>query len=253
MSINILSEQEQDSMRAAGRIAALTLRTVCQNVRVGMSTGAIDRLVRSDTQLRGAVPSQLGYCGFPAAVCTSKNEVVCHGIPRDDVFLASGDIINIDVTSQYGGFVGDTSNMVLVGDVSDEARRLCDVARRAVEAGIDAIHPGGYMVDIAIAVSELAKKEGCSVVREFGGHGIGRKMHLPPHVSYVPGRGRGARLRVGMAFTIEPMINLGGPAVTLLDDGWTVVTADGALSAQYEHTVLVVPGGAEVLTRLENE
>lgn len=250
MTIEILSEREREAMRRAGRIAAQTLETVASRILVGTTTAQIDDWVRSDTRKRGAIPSQLGYQGFPAAVCTSRNEVVCHGIPSRETVLDQGDILNVDVTSEFQGFVGDTSKMILVGEVSDEARHVCDVAARAVEAGIAAVCPGNSLRDVAVAVSDLVVREGCTVVRDFGGHGIGRRMHMPPHVSFVPARRRGPKLKEGMAFTIEPMVNLGGADVRLLEDGWTVVTADGSLSAQCEHTVLVVAGGCEVLTRL---
>lgn len=231
-------------------MAAETLRAACERIRAGMTTAEVDAFVRSDTRERGASPSQLGYHGFPAAVCVSRNEVVCHGIPSETESFVDGDIVNVDVTSCFGGFHGDTSQMVLVGKVSPEARHVVDVARRCRDAGIAAVRPGARLGDIAHAVSELAKREGCSVVRELGGHGIGRSMHTEPHVSYVGRAGRGLRLREGMALTIEPMINLGAPDLVLGADGWTYSTRDGSLSAQFEHTVLVCEGGAEILTAL---
>jgi methionyl aminopeptidase len=178
----------------------------------------------------------------------SRNEVVCHGIPTAKVVLADGDIVNVDVTTEVAGHHGDTSATFLIGDPSPEARHVVDVARRSRDAGIAEVRDGARLGDIGAAIEELARREGCSVVREYGGHGIGRVMHAPPHVSHVGTRGTGIRLRAGMVFTIEPMVNLGKPDVRLLADKWTVVTADGSLSAQFEHTVLVTRTGYEILT-----
>jgi len=213
-----------------------------------MSTAEIDLLVRSDTRARGATPSQLGYQGFPAAVCTSRNSVVCHGIPRSDELLEPGDIVNVDVTSCLDGFHGDTSATFFIGSPSPEARHVVETARRCRDAGVAEVREGARLGDIGALIEELAAAAGCSVVHELGGHGIGRQMHMPPHVSHHGKRGAGLRLKAGMAFTIEPMVNLGGREVRFLDDGWTVVTKDGSLSAQFEHTVLVTREGHEVLT-----
>lgn len=216
-----------------------------------MSTQDIDTLVRADTRARGARPSQLGYQGFPAAVCTSKNHVVCHGIPSEHDRLASGDIINVDVTSALGGFHGDTSRTFLVGSASAEAAHIVDVAERCLYAGIEVVRDGARLGDIGAAILELASKAGCSVVREFGGHGIGRHMHMAPHVPHHGRRGSGLRLKAGMVLTVEPMLNLGRPEIDVLDDGWTVVTRDGSLSAQFEHTIIVTRESAEILTRTQ--
>jgi methionyl aminopeptidase len=250
MSIELFGGRDLPRLRRAGRVAAETLAAVTARVRAGVRTGDIDRWVRDDTARRGGTPSQLGYQGFPAAVCTSRNHVVCHGIPRDDEILADGDIVNVDVTTRIDGFHGDTSATVLVGTPRPEAERLVAVARRCRDAGVSVIREGARLGDIGAAIEELARKEGCSVVRDYGGHGIGRVMHGPPHVSHVGRRGTGPRLKAGMVLTVEPMINLGGPDVVVLSDGWTVVTADGSLSAQFEHTVLVTATGHEVLTSL---
>jgi len=246
--IERLGDAEMDCMRRAGRAAAATLAHVGEHLRVGMTTSDIDAFVREDTARRGGRPSQLGYQGFPAAVCTSRNEVVCHGIPSGDVALSDGDIINIDVTTELDGFHGDTSRTFAVGATSPQADHVRDVARRCLEAGIATIHDGSRLGDIGAAIEELAHREGCSVVRELGGHGIGRRMHAPPHVPHHGRAGSGPRLRTGMALTVEPMINLGTAAVRFLDDGWTVVTADGMLSAQFEHTVVVTDDGCELMT-----
>ena len=238
-------------MRAAGRAAAGTLAFVGQELRAGISTADIDAWVREDTARRGGHPSQLGYHGFPASVCTSRNAVVCHGVPRKDEVLADGDILNVDVTTCLDGFHGDTSATFIVGDSSKatpDARRIVDVARRARDAGVAEVREGARLGDVGAAIAELAASEGCSVVREYGGHGIGRSMHESPFIPHVGERGRGIRLRAGMTFTIEPMINLGRSEVRVLADGWTVVTVDGSLSAQFEHTVLVTRDGCEVLT-----
>ncbi len=250
MPIEILSAVQIERMRRAGRVAAETLAFVGARLGPGMSTAEIDRLVRADTARRGGRPSQLGYKGFPAAVCTSRNHVVCHGIPSPRERLEPGDIINIDVTTDVDGYHGDTSAMFTIGEVSPEASRLVDIARRCRDAGIAVIRDGARLGDIGAAIADLAHREGVSVVAEIGGHGIGRQMHADPHVPHVGTRGLGLRLRAGMAITVEPMINLGGAAVRTLADGWTVVTADGSLSAQWEHTVVVTPDGHELMTQL---
>lgn len=219
-----------------------------KRVRTSVSTAQIDAWVREHTSALGGMPSQLGYHGFPAAVCTSVNHVVCHGIPTRGQLLGDGDIVNVDVTTQLGGFHGDTSATFIIGNTSPEARHLVDVARRCRDVGIAVVRDGVRIGDIGAAIEELASREGCSVVREFGGHGIGRTMHAPPHVAHHGRRGSGMRLRAGMAITIEPMINLGRREVDVLADGWTVVTRDRSWSAQFEHTILVTREGCEVLT-----
>ena len=248
MAIELLGPAEIAAMRRAGQAAAATLALIAARIGPGISTADIDGWVRADTARRGGRPSQLGFHGFPAAVCTSRNAVVCHGIPGPDEHLAPGDIINVDVTTELGGFHGDTSATLFVGDPSAEARHIVETARRCRDAGIAEVRAGVRLGDIGAAIEELAARAGCTVVREFGGHGIGRLMHLPPTVSHVGRRGSGLRLSEGMAITIEPMINLGRPDVRQLDDGWTIVTADGCLSAQFEHTVLVTRQGCEILT-----
>lgn len=248
MSIAILSAQEAIALRRAGQVAAATLATVGQKLAPGVCASEIDKWVRADTRARGGRPSQLGYEGFPAAVCVSRNHVVCHGVPRPTEMLREGDIVNVDITTEIGGFHGDTSATFCIGEPSPEARHVVDVARRCRDRGIEVVRAGVRLGDIGAAIEELARREGCQVVRAYGGHGIGRRMHQEPHVPHVGPAGRGLRLRAGMAITIEPMINLGGAEVRLLSDGWTVVTCDGSLSAQFEHTVLVTATGAEVMT-----
>lgn len=248
MAIELLTSSQIERMRRAGRAAAETLAFVGAQLHPGMSTAQIDRLVREDTARRGGLPSQLGYQGFPAAVCTSRNHVVCHGIPSERDVLEPGDIVNVDVTTNLDGYHGDTSATFIIGEASEDARRLVDVARRCRDAGIAVIRDGARLGDIGAAIQELAREEGVSIVTELGGHGIGRRMHAAPHVSHTGKRGAGIRLKAGMALTVEPMVNLGGAAVRFLDDGWTVVTADRSLSAQWEHTVVVTPDGHEILT-----
>ncbi len=250
MAIEILDPSQVERMRRAGRVAAETLAFVGRQLRPGMSTADIDRLVREDTARRGGCPSQLGYRGFPAAVCTSRNNVVCHGIPSPREFLKSGDIINVDVTTIVDGYHGDTSATFLIGEVSPEATRVVDVARRCRDVGIAVIRDEARLGDIGGAIEELARKEGVGVVAEVGGHGIGRRMHAEPHVAHTGKRGAGPRLKAGMVITVEPMVNLGSAAIRYLDDGWTVVTADGSLSAQWEHTVLVTRDSYELMTQL---
>jgi methionyl aminopeptidase len=232
VSIEVLGTREIAGMRRAGATAAATLAHVAERLRAAISTADIDRWVRAHTASLGGRPSQLGYKGFPAAVCTSRNSVVCHGLPSRHELLRPGDIINVDVTTCLDGFHGDTSTTVEIGDPSADARHVLDVARRCRDAGIAVVREGARLGDIGAAIEELAHREGCSVVREFGGHGIGREMHMEPHVSHVGRRGSGIRAEI-----------------RILDDGWTVVTLDGSLSAQFEHTVLVTLDGYEILTK----
>ncbi len=246
--IEIYGEREIEKLRRAGRAAKATLEHVGEKIRAGISTAQIDAWVRDHTKKIGGSPSQLGYEGFPAAVCASRNSVVCHGIPSAEEFLLPGDIVNVDVTTMLDGFHGDTSAMFLIGDVSKEARYVVDVARRSRDAGIAVVRDGVRLGDVGAAIQEIAEAARCSVVRDFGGHGIGRKMHMDPHVAHFGEAGRGVRLRSGMCFTIEPMVNLGQADIRMLEDGWTVVTKDGSLSAQFEHTVLVTKDGFEILT-----
>ena len=250
MAVTILSAGEIEHMRRAGIAAASTLRTVGAKLAAGVSTAKIDRWVREDTARLGGRPSQLGYHGFPAAVCTSRNHVVCHGIPSPKEVLEPGDIVNVDVTTELDGYHGDTSATFIIGEPSAEARHVVEVARRCRDAGIAVVREGARLGDIGAAIDALARKEGCSVVTDFGGHGIGRKMHAEPHVAHRGVEGSGLRLRAGMAITIEPMVNLGRPEVVVLDDDWTVVTADGTLSAQFEHTLVVTRTGCEITTAL---
>ncbi len=246
-AIEIKTPREVDLMREAGRLAADTLCAVADIVRPGVTTQAIDDFVHADTLRKGARPAPLNYLGFPKSVCTSVNDVVCHGIPGPRQ-LRDGDIINVDVTHLFKGFHGDTSATFYVGTPGPQAKKVTEVARHCLELGVAVVKPGARLGDIAAAITEFAHAQGCSVVRDFVGHGIGRKFHDEPKVSHFGVAGKGARLRTGMTFTIEPMINLGDWRVRVLDDEWTAVTEDGSLSAQFEHTVLVTETGYEVLT-----
>jgi len=248
VAVEIKSPKEIDLMRKVCRLAAETLLLVGEKIRAGMTTDEIDRIVHADTLRQGARPATLNYKGYPKSVCTSVNDIVCHGIP-DGTVLKNGDIVNVDVTHVYEGFHGDTSATFYVGTPSAEARHVVEVARRSLDEGIAQVRDGARLGDIGAAIQEYVEREGCGVVRDFVGHGIGRKFHDAPQVKHYGKRGTGERLRAGMTFTIEPMVNLGGWEVEVdPNDKWTVRTADGSLSAQFEHTILVTRDGCEVLT-----
>ena len=247
-NVSIKTVKEVNALRVASQMAADTLLRVGDMIRAGITTEDIDKFVHEDTVRRGAWPAPLNYHGFPKSVCTSVNHVVCHGIPGKEV-LKNGDIINVDVTTIFEGFYGDTSATFFIGDVSEEARKVTEVSRKSLELAIAEVKEGARLGDIGAAIQEYAEGEGCSVVRAFVGHGIGRQFHEPPQVSHIGKRGSGMRLKAGMVFTIEPMINLGSYEVEVLADKWTAVTADGSLSAQFEHTVVVTKTGCEVLTK----
>ncbi|MEO7328280.1 MAG: type I methionyl aminopeptidase [Minicystis sp.] len=247
MGIEIKSPGDLAAMRVVGRLAAETLQVAGEAIRAGMTTDELNTIVHEDTLRRGAKPSQLGYHGFPKSVCTSRNEVVCHGIPGAER-LFEGDIVNVDVTSYFGGFHGDTSATFFVGAPSAAAHKVTMVAARCLDLAIAEVREDARLGDIGAAIQAYAEAQGCSVVRDCLGHGIGRRFHIEPDVSHVGKRGTGVRLRAGMVFTIEPMINLGRPEVETLSDGWTVVTRDRSLSAQFEHTIAVTRTGCEILT-----
>jgi methionyl aminopeptidase len=249
-NVTIKTLKEVDAIRAASQVTTETLLAVAEVLRAGMTTEEINTFVHEDTVRRGGWPAPLNYHGFPKSVCTSVNDVVCHGIPGPRE-LEPGDIVNIDVTTILNGFHGDTSATFYVGQPSAEAKHVTEVARRSLEIGIAQVRDGARLGDIGAAIQEFAEGEGCSVVRDYVGHGIGRKFHEPPQVSHVaPRNGQpNPRLRAGMVFTIEPMINLGGWEIETQADKWTVLTADRSLSAQFEHTIVVTKTGCEVLTR----
>lgn len=249
MAIDIKSPKEVEAMKAASQMAAETLLLVGEKLRVGMSTEEINTLVHEDTLKKGGRPAPLNYRGFPKSVCTSINEVVCHGIPGPQI-LKDGDIINVDITTIYGGYYGDTSATFYIGTPSAEARKVVEIARKSLELGIAEVKDGARLGDIGAAIQEYVESQGCSVVRDFVGHGIGRRFHEDPQVKHYGRRGTGERLKTGMTFTIEPMVNLGRFEVAIdPDDKWTVTTVDGSLSAQFEHTIAVTKTGHEILTK----
>ncbi len=235
-------------MRRAGRLAAEVLDFVTPSVAPGVTTDALDRLCAEFTTERGAISAPLGYRGFPKSICTSINHVVCHGIPGDKKLVA-GDCLNIDVTVIVDGWHGDSSRMFWVGEVPRKAARLIDVTFEAMWRGIKAVRPGATLGDIGHAIQSYAEGERCSVVRDFCGHGIGKVFHDAPSVLHYGRPGAGTVLREGMFFTVEPMINLGRYDVKVLSDGWTAVTKDRSLSAQFEHSLGVTADGCEVFTR----
>lgn len=252
--ISIKTPQEIEYMREAGRVTAQILDEVGAVVKAGVSTEDINAFVHRRMVELGAVPATLGYKGFPKSCCTSINDVICHGIPSPYVVLKDGDIINVDVTSIKNGFHGDSSRMYLVGGepaCAPGAVELCVWTRRALEAGIREVAPGKRMGDIGAGIQECIKsaRKSYGIVREYTGHGLGRSFHEPPQVLHIGKRGVGEVMVPGMTFTIEPMINEGSHKTVLSKiDGWTVRTADGKLSAQWEHTVLVTETGCEILT-----
>lgn len=241
-------------MRAAGRLVAETFAMLREHVRPGATPRDLDRIAEEFILKNGALALYKGYRGseakhppFPGVICASLNEEICHGIPNGRV-LKEGDIIAIDIGLRFRGYCGDSCVTYTVGQVSAEAQRLLAITQKCLELGIAASHVGNFLADIGAAIHDYADAQGVAVVHEWGGHGIGRQLHEGPSVSHTRMDKRGARLRPGMVFTIEPMINLGGWEVQILDDEWTAVTADGSLSAQFEHTVLVTETGVEVLT-----
>jgi len=248
MAVTIKNPEDQQKMRVVGRLAADVLDMIGEHVRAGITTGELDAICHQFiVEQQEAIPAPLNYRGFPKSICTSVNHVVCHGIPGDRK-LKDGDIINIDITVIKDGFHGDTSRMFTVGDSNVLSQRLIDVCLDAMWAGIRQIRPGATLGDIGHAVQSRAEAERFSVVREYCGHGIGRVFHEDPQVLHYGSPGTGLPLKPGMTFTVEPMINAGKRNVKLLADGWTVVTKDHSLSAQWEHTVLVTESGYEVLT-----
>ncbi|MGQ0665136.1 MAG: type I methionyl aminopeptidase [Pseudomonadota bacterium] len=235
-------------MRAAGRLAAEVLDYITPYVRPRVSTGELDRLCHDFILAAGAIPAPLGYRGFPKSICTSVNHVVCHGIPSEQKILQSGDILNIDVTVILDRWHGDTSRMFCVGEVGVKAQRLVDVTYEAMMRGIAAVKPGATLGDIGHAIQSYAEAHRFSVVRDFCGHGLGRVFHDSPSVLHYGEPGEGVTLREGMFFTIEPMINAGQWDVKVLADGWTAVTKDRSLSAQFEHSIGVTATGHEIFT-----
>ena len=254
--LTLLSSREIEAMRPACRLSSELLDFLEPMVKPGVSTLELNDAAERWTKKHGATSAPLGYPGaegaedFPKSICTSINDVVCHGIPDKKEILQEGDIINIDVTPFYNGYHGDSSRTFLVGEVSPVARKLVEVTERALWVGIEAVQVGGRVGDIGAAIQEYAEGEGFSVVRDFVGHGVHRIFHAEPQIPHYGVRGKGKKIRPGMVFTIEPMLNEGSYEVDLLADKWTAVTRDGMLSAQFEHTLAVTKSGVEVLTKM---
>ncbi|HET7065587.1 MAG TPA: type I methionyl aminopeptidase [Rudaea sp.] len=249
MAVSIKTPEQIEQMRVAGRLAAEVLEVVKPHVKPGVTTEELDDVCREHiVKVQQAIPANVGYKGFPKTICTSVNHVICHGIPSHSKILKDGDIVNIDVTVIKDGWHGDTSRMYYVGKPDVRAQRLCTVTFEAMMLGIEQVRPGATLGDIGYAIQRHVESNGFSVVREYCGHGIGTVYHEDPQVLHYGQRGSGLQLREGMTFTIEPMVNAGKPQTRLLPDGWTVVTKDHSLSAQWEHTIAVTDKGFEILT-----
>ena len=251
-TIVILSQREIEKMRRAGRLAAELLQYLEPLVQPGVSTLQLNDEAERWTLQHGAKSAPLGYKGYPKSICTSVNEVICHGIPNSKQILKDGDIINIDVTPILEGYHGDTSKKFLVGNPAPQAQKLVEVTEECLRLGIAEVKPGAKIGDIGAAIQEYAESFGFSVVRDFVGHGISNIFHTAPDIPHYGIRGRGKKLRAGMVFTIEPMINQGTHQAEMLSDGWTAVTGDRLLSAQFEHTIAVTEDGVEILTLPQN-
>ena len=253
MTVTIKSPEEIERMRVAGRLAADVLEMIEEHVRPGITTDELDAICRDHIErVQGAIPAPLNYRGFPKSICTSVNHQVCHGIPSNKR-LKGGDIVNVDITVIKDGYHGDTSKMFFIGEPSILARRLVRVTQQAMRLGIAAVRPGATLGDVGHAIQRHCEAQGFSVVREYCGHGIGREFHEEPQVLHYGKPGEGLVLESGMCFTIEPMVNAGKRAIKLLPDGWTVVTKDRSLSAQWEHTILVTSDGHDILTLRQEE
>ncbi|HEY3300464.1 MAG TPA: type I methionyl aminopeptidase [Methylophilaceae bacterium] len=253
MAVTIKTEQEIEKMRIAGKLGSEVLDYIAPYVKAGVTTGELDKLCHDYiVNVQKAIPAPLNYAPpghipYPKSICTSVNHQICHGVPGDKV-LKNGDIVNLDITVIKDGYHGDTSRMFCVGEASIQAKRLCEITYECMWLGIAKVRPGATLGDIGYAIQTYAEKNGFSVVREFCGHGIGKKFHEDPQVLHYGKPGAGMKLQAGMIFTIEPMINAGKRDIKQLGDGWTIVTKDHSLSAQWEHTVLVTETGYEVLT-----
>ncbi len=252
--IDLKNEKEISHMRVAGRLASEVIEMIGEHVHAGITTHELDRICHNFiTQKQNAIPAPLNYHGFPKSICTSVNHQVCHGIPSKNKILKTGDIINIDVTVIKDGFHGDTSKMFLIGKPSILAKRLCKITRECMMMAIEAVRPGLHTGTIGAIIQKHAENNNFSVVREYCGHGIGKNFHESPQILHYGTEGTGTVLEEGMTFTIEPMINAGKAATKVLSDGWTVVTQDKSLSAQWEHTILVTKNGYEILTQRAEE
>jgi methionyl aminopeptidase len=256
MFIPLKQPRALERMRESGRIVAEAFEILAEHIKPGVKLSDLDHRIEHHLAKRGALPLYKGYRGnppshppFPGVICASVNEEICHGLP-DDRILEEGDIVGIDIGLRYRGYCGDACRTFAVGKISPEAQRLLRVAEKCLEVGVAAAQYGNYLHDIGMDIHNYADTQGVSVVREWGGHGVGKTLHEPPSVSHVRQLGRGPKLKPGMVFTIEPMINAGHYEWLMLDDGWTVITKDGSLSAQFEHTVAVTNNGPEILTKL---
>tara|TARA_B100000586_G_scaffold217548_1_gene164569 strand:- start:8518 stop:9282 length:765 start_codon:yes stop_codon:yes gene_type:complete len=251
---NIKSQSDIKKMRVAGKLASEVIDMIGSHVKSGISTEELNEICHNYIiEVQQAVPAPLNYKGFPRSICTSVNHQVCHGIPSKDKILKNGDIINIDITVIKDGFHGDTSKMFLIGKPSVLANRLCRVAKECMYKAIEIVEPGLHIGDIGAVIQEHAHKNNFSVVREYCGHGIGKNFHESPQILHYGVKNTGIKLEEGMIFTIEPMINAGKKGIKVLNDGWTVVTQDKSLSAQWEHTILVTNNGYEILTKRTEE
>ena len=250
--IFIKNPQEIGKMRKAGNLAAQLLNYIEPVVKEGVSTLYLNDLCEEFTQKHGGISAPLNYNGFPKSICTSINNVVCHGIPSEKDILKNGDIVNIDITVILDGYHGDTSRTFMIGNVDEKTKNLVSRAENAMYRGIAEVKPGKYLYEVGKAIEKYIDKFGYSIVRDYGGHGIGKNFHEDPHVFHHFSQGNKIRLREGMTFTVEPMINMGKSyaVVTSSTDGWTVTTADGSISAQFEHTILITSKGADILTAI---
>jgi len=254
MNIIIKTEEQIEGIRKSSKLAGEILVYIADYVKEGVTTGYLDLLIHNYTISHGAIPATLNYSGFPKSCCISPNEVVCHGIPSEEVILKNGDILNIDITTILNGYFGDTSKMFIVGEASETAVKLVNATKHCLNLGIQQVRPGNYLGNIGYSISRYAISQGFSVVYEYCGHGVGIEFHEDPQVDHAARRNSGPIMKPGMIFTIEPMINEGKPRVKVdLSDGWTARTVDNKLSAQFEHTVLVTNTGYEVLTDVTGE
>ena len=246
----IKTKEQIEGIRKSAEINNGLLDLISENIKEGMTTEEIDKLAYDYTISKGGIPATLNYDGFPKSICVSINNEVCHGIPSKDVIIKSGDIVNVDATTILNGYYSDASRMFMIGEVNEEAKNLVQVAKECLSKGLEEVKPWGFLGDIGAAIQEYAESNGYSVVRDFGGHGVGLDIHEEPFVFHFGRRGTGMVLAPGMVFTIEPMINAGSHEIFIDEnDGWTALTIDGSLSAQWEHTVLVTENGIEIISR----
>ena len=250
--VTIKKDDEIEKMRVSGKLAAEVLLMIAPYIQPGVTTNELNDRCHDFIIQNGAIPAPLNYRGFPKSICTSVNDEICHGIPSERK-LRNGDMVNLDITTIVDGFHGDTNQSFFVGSPRKKAQKLVDATREALQKAIAVVRPGARLGDIGATIQQYVEPKGYSVVREFCGHGIGRNFHEDPQVLHYGKFGQGMELKKGMTFTIEPMINMGKPDLRVLEDNWTAVTQDGALSAQYEHTILVTDDGHEVLTRIEGK